>query len=547
MTEANTIFFSGEILTMNEAEALVEAVAVADGRILGCGRKADVEAFAGSKTVFVDLKGRTLMPGFVEPHTHPALVALLQGAPVIDIRAMSVPTWDAALLKIKRKVAKSEPGEFIYFLGLDPQLHQGLKVPDLEELNALSPDNPLAIQTSNLHTIYCNSQAMAAAELTDDSKAPVGGEFGRDVDGRLSGVFVESKAVAIITGAAMKGWGMDRAFRAFEAAIWQNVRAGVTTLAELIFEPAYNMFYPGLAERADCPVRVRAYEQYNLSREPSVGLENGTDDFKILGIKIHADGSPFVGNIGTSKPYLNNNITLKHMHLAPDHLGATNLNKDQLQLIIDRYADQGWQIAIHTQGDRSIDMALKCYEHTIKRLSLLDHRFRLEHCALMTREQIKKALELGVVCSFFPNHIYFWGEAIRDNLFGPEVAARYMPMGDAADAGMRFSLHGDAPMTDTDPLGFVQLAATRRTKLGAVLGQEQCISVERALRAVTVDAAYQLFLDQDIGTIEPGKSADFVVLEKNPLSVAPEDVSRIAVVETWFRGRRVVVPTEYRS
>lgn len=541
------LFHNGNILTMEEGLPQAEAVAVRKGRIVRVGALEEAKAALSGSAQAVDLEGHTLMPGFVEPHTHPALVALLQGSPVIDIRAMTVPTFDAVLAKIKRKVAKSEPGEFIYFLGLDPQLHEGLRILSRQELDELAPDNPLAIQTSNLHTLYCNSKAIEEAELTDESEEPVGGHFGRDEEGHLTGVFIESKAAAIISGAAMKSWGFQRALDVFEDAVWQNVTAGVTTLAELIYEPAYAMFFQPLAERDDAPLRVRAYEQYNLGRPPSVGRDNGDDLFKIIGIKMHADGSPFVGNIGTSKPYLNNDITLKRMQLGTDHLGAMNLSPKQLQEIVDRYAEAGWQLAVHTQGDRSIEMALDCFEKTIERLGLKDHRFRLEHCALMRRDQIERAMSLGVVCSFFPNHINYWGEAIRDDLFGPEVAERYMPMGDAAAAGMRFSLHGDAPMTDTDPLGFVQLAVTRQTRKGARLGTEQCVPVERALKAITLDAAYQLFLEDDIGSLAEGKKADFVVLGASPLDVPETEIGSIEVLETWFGGARVEVPEAYRT
>lgn len=542
---ADTIFFGGPIVTMNDAAPQAEALAVKDGLILGVGSLEEIEALAGEPTKRIDLGTRTLMPGLIEPHTHPAVAALLQGAPIIDIRAMTVPTWDAVIAKIKRKVSKSEPGEFIYLLGLDIQLHEGLVIPSLADLDALAPDNPLAIQTSNLHTLYCNSKAIAAADLTDESEEPVGGEFHRDADGKLNGVFVESKAVQIVSGAAMKSWGMERAFAAFEDAIWANVKAGVTTLGELIYEPAYGFFFQGLADRENVPLRVRAYEQYSVQREPSTKPGEGNDAFAIIGIKMHADGSPFVGNISVTQPYLNNEITLKGMGLKEDYTGTTNMEASQLEELVDRYARAGWQMAIHTQGDKSIDMALDAYEKTIKALNLKNPRFRLEHCALMRKDQVARAMALDVLVSFFPNHIYYWGEAIRDNLFGPELAERYMPMGDAAEAGMRFSLHGDAPMTDSDPLGYVQLAVTRTTQNGTQLGADQCVPIARALKAVTLDAAYQLFLENEIGSLEPGKKADLVVLGANPLEVGQDKIGTIDVVETWYGGRRVEIPEGY--
>lgn len=219
----------------------------------------------------------------------------------------------------------------------------------------------------------------------------------------------------------MRAWGVERSIAAFEEAIWANVRAGVTSLGELIYEPAYRFLFEGLAKRKGCPLRVRAYEQYSVSREPSVKPGEGDDAFRIIGIKMHADGSPFVGNIWVTKPYLNSEVTLKGMELPPDHTGKTNMEPAQLTELVDRYAQAGWQIAIHTQGDRSIDMALDAYEKAISAHALDDHRFRLEHCALMRKDQITRAKELDVLVSFSQTTSTIGGKRSATISSGPKL------------------------------------------------------------------------------------------------------------------------------
>lgn len=286
-------------------------------------------------------------------------------------------------------------------------------------------------------------------------------------------------------------------------------------------------------------MRVRAYERINAEQTTVAEPENGDDIFRIGGVKIWADGSPFVGNIWLNRPYLDTDLTINRMGLPKGNTGSMNYEPDQLLETLVTHAARGWQLSTHVQGERAADVVLDCYEQAIRAHPKSDHRFRLEHCATLRDDQIERAMKLGVVCSFFPNHLYYWGEPIADAMFGPDVAARYMPFGSAAQAGMRFSLHCDAPMTDPDPLQCAQIAVTRQTQNGRVIGPEQCVDIDQALKAVTINAAYQLFMDDRVGSIEVGKYADFVILEQNPRKVDPATLGNISVLGTWLGGRQV--------
>jgi predicted amidohydrolase YtcJ len=536
--EADAIFTGGDVVTVDAAMSEAEALAVGEGRILAVGSREEIEALAGAATERVDLDGRTLMPGFVEPHGHPLFSALIHGAPVVDISAMTVPTYDAVIEKIKRRVAKAEAGEFLFFVGLDPQLHQGMRQPTRAELDALAPHNPLAVQTSNIHAVFANSLALEASGITADTPSPMGGVIGRDAQGELTGK-LEEAAIFRLCQTFYDIGGEARTRAELRQWMWKFAHAGITTGTELLFQPYYLPYYREIMAEADPPLRIRAYHAAARDGATVVPPGAGDDHFAVIGVKIIADGSPFVGNIWVSRPYLNTEVTLKGMSLPPDNTGHASYAADELQDLIYAYAGQGWQMAVHTQGDRTIDMVLDCYERALEKHPRRDHRFRLEHCALARPDQIARAQRLGVVCSFFLTHLYYWGEALRDQMFGAEVADGYMPVGAALDQGMRISFHSDPPMTDPAPLLCMQLGVTRRSRDGAVIGADQRVDVDAAIRAVTIDAAYHLFMEDRIGSLEAGKYADLVILGENPRRADPEHLSQIRIDGTYLAGRPV--------
>jgi predicted amidohydrolase YtcJ len=207
--------------------------------------------------------------------------------------------------------------------------------------------------------------------------------------------------------------------------------------------------------------RIAAYQQATTA-DMVVEPFNLNDQLWMAGVKIHADGSPFIGNIWLTTPYLETPMTLERMDLKPGHTGGPIYPQAYFEDMVRTYVAQGWQMTIYTQGDRTIDMVLDLLSNIFAEKTYPDHRFRLEHCALMRTDQVIRAQEMGVLCSFLINHITNWGVPIEDHLFGPERAAHYMPAGTADPAGMRISLHADTPMTDPSALELMQAATTRR-------------------------------------------------------------------------------------
>ena len=535
---SSTLFFGGQIICVDDQKERVEAVFIDDGIIIFAGSLEQAEPLADRNTECIDLNGATMLPGFIDAHSHPLWAAKTRGAPVVDIRAETVPTFDAVWGKIERRAAVVKPGEHLIFFGLDAQLHDGFEAPTRDQLDEIAPDNPLGIQTSNCHALYMNSAGFEACGINENTETPTGSVIERDPCGRPNGKIAEA-----ITWQALEtfyeAWGDTRLNDEFKATIDQFISNGITTTTEHLYLPFYKAYYQSALKKGWPLPRIAAYQQAvtpEMSVEP---MKVGDDRLWMAGVKIHADGSPFIGNIWLSEPYLENQITLERMYLKSGHTGHLNYPKEYFEEMVRNYASQGWQMTIHTQGDRTIDMVLDLFEDVLAEHPKSDHRFRLEHCALMREDQIKRAVNLGVFSSFFINHITHWGGPIEDVLFGPERAAHYVPAGSAAKHGMRISLHADTPMTDPSCLELMQAAVTRKAGDGRCVGPDERLDVETALRAVTIDAAFQIRKDDVLGSITAGKHADFVVLEDNPLTAVSSKISQIRVLQTWLGGEKV--------
>jgi hypothetical protein len=238
------------------------------------------------------------------------------------------------------------------------------------------------------------------------------------------------------------------------------------------------------------------------------------------------------------EPYLESKLCCCTLGIAPGTTGHVNFEPGEVSAVVERLHREGWQVLTHAQGDRGTREMLDVYEAALTAHERPDHRWRLEHCALIEPDQLERAARLGVVPSFHVNHVYYYGPELKADILGPERGERLMPIGSALACGHRVSLHADSPMYPPEPFRLIATAVTRRTRLGDAIAPGEAISVEQALRAVTIDAAWQLFADDRIGSLETGKLADLTVVDRNPLTISPETLCETQVLETWLGGRR---------
>lgn len=541
--QATTVFINATIHTADEKFTTVQAMALAGDRILATGSNAEVLQLINPDTQVRDMAGRTIMPGFVEAHGHPTAEMNFIGPDAVDIRASVCGTGNAVLMKLREAVAAAEqagPQAWVAAFGWDPLL-----LPDLPRISGaflteLSPTVPLSVMHYSAHSSWANNAALARLGLNRGTPNPGASEYLRDHAGNLTGEALELPAAITLMGPAMDA-GAEKFPEFLDHELKRMAAAGVTTTGDLAFHPdSYPLMVRYQQERT-APVRIRAYEMSGIRAElPAPGAEDlaAVDPamFRPVGVKVWTDGSPWVGNIATSFGYKDSAATA-NIGVHPGHRGCSNYTKEQLLDICRQHYGNGWQMACHVHGDIAVDMVLDVFEQIQQEFPREDHRLRMEHCGTITPAQIQRAHQLGASISFFVAHIHYYGDILLE-LFH-EHAEAWTPVGAAAKAGMRFSLHNDPPVTPESPLLNMQAAMLRQTPSGRTLGAEFRIDLKAAIRAQTIDAAWQLFSDHEIGSLEPGKLADLVVLDSDPLQLPAEKVGSIEVLETWTDGRQV--------
>jgi len=534
------IFFGGDILTMDDNQPVVEAIAVEDGRITAIGTKENIIKLRTWKTKIVNLQGKTLMPGLIEAHCHPIATAVL--SQVVNISGFTYNSRAEIMATISAAVEKASPGKWVLAFGWDPVLVKDLRNPTLAELDSISTEVPIFILTQMMHQAFVNNAVYKTAKITRNTPDPPGGgSFLKDVDGNLNGVIYEFSALQKILK-KMPKTPQGTAALLLNLQYAQYAKAGYTTIAALgpVNIAGYPLnFMASLSRNADVPVRSFVYplkKQLDRSAWPS---GYGNDHFRIKGVKLYMDGSPYTGGAAFAEPYLNTEVTLKRMKLQSNHRGKVNYSEASLLQTLTKYHNAGYQIAIHAQGEIAIQMILNAFTEIMENYPRPDHRHRLEHNALITKNQIIQAQKLGLTLSFFMDHVYYYGEQLPQ-IVGPDRAARFMPLGSAFAVGHRASIHTDNPATPVDPFRVISTAVTRKTKdRGDILGPTERVTINDALKAVTINAAWQLFEDDQRGSITVGKAADFVLLSHNPLRIQPENIKNISALCTWIDGIKI--------
>jgi predicted amidohydrolase YtcJ len=313
---------------------------------------------------------------------------------------------------------------------------------------------------------------------------------------------------------------------------------GITTVSDMSWDEAKRPALDATRAAGGLTARLRLYEMSAPGRTATLPPSNGDALVRQVGIKTWADGSPWVGNILISFPYLDTAGT-RSIGVEPGSHGSANYSREQLDAIVEQYFPDGWQLACHVHGDRAIDRVLDAWESLLARHPRHDHRLRLEHVGAMTPAQFKRAAALGVTASLLIDHVYYWGDVLVDDLFGPEHGGPWADARAALDAGLKVSFHNDGAVSPAEPLRNMAVAMTRTSRSGRHLPGAAGVTLDQALRAQTIDAAWQLFSDHEVGSLEVGKLADLVVLSADPYRVRPDALPDLEVVETWLGGTRL--------
>jgi predicted amidohydrolase YtcJ len=534
---AHQVFINGNILTMDTDNSVVQALATRGEVIEAVGTTETIMALVGDDTVVIDLRGRTLLPGFIDAHGHfpgsgMSVVAADLNSPPIGNKE----TMKEVMAALAAQVENKAPGEWVSGFGYDDTLLAEQRHPTRAELDEISTEHPIAVMHISGHMLVANSKALELAEIDASTPNPEGGVIGRRPGSQEPNGLLEETARMAMLG-LMQDIRMIDAYRLFKAAAREYSEVGVTTAQSGGVTPELAR---GLSIFSKLGVIRQRLVLFPFESDFGDALLNGeydparySSDMVVMGpVKLVADGSiqGFTGYL--SRPYHT------PYHGDKDYRGYPSIPRKKLFQQVDALHRAGYQLAIHGNGDESIEDILDAFEAAQEAHPVADPRMILIHAQMAREDQIARMKDLGVTPSFFTAHTWYWGDRHRDMFMGPERAAVISPSGWAQQYGVRFSSHLDTPVTPMRPLQAVWSMVYRQTYGGDVLGPEQRISVMDALRAVTIDAAWQVFQEGNRGSLEPGKYADLVVLSGSPLD-DPMAMRDLEVERTVIGGATV--------
>lgn len=540
MSRSTTLYFNGDILTMDDDQPKVQAVLTGGDRILAIGDEAELRAGPGRIVEEVDLRGRCLIPAFIDPHGHfpdPGFIALFR----VDLAAPprgDCSTMAEALDRLSTKAAQTPGGEWVMGVLFDNTAIAENRMPTLAELNRVSTDHPIWVIHASGHNGVANSLALETQGLTADTPDPVGGRFGRDPQtGALTGLIEGISAMGdlgatdfLIDGA--------RFWQGFDACRDNYLAQGVTFAQNAWASKRLLEHFAGLPEGHDPGI--------DLVLLPEAALEPGLSQGKI---DLDWPDTPYF-SLGPRKLFTDGAFQLQTAYLTTPYHRPSNptapsgmpyCDEEEFAENVTKLHGMGLQIHCHCNGDAGTDMFLDAISDALATNPRDDHRHTVIHGQVLRDDQLHRMANMGVTISFFSAHIHFWGDRHFDTFLGPSRAERISPAASAEKMGVPFTIHNDASVTPTRPLHLAHCAVNRRTATGRVLGEDERISVLSTFKAQTITAAWQVFQEGERGSIEPGKLADFAILTHNPVA-RPELLSQTRVARTIRRGTCV-----YRS
>ncbi len=514
------LFYGGKIVTLS-SPLYANAVAVENGRVIAVGKENDVRKICG-ECEEINLDGKTLIPGFIDAHSHFSGIANLAH----QCSVMNLRTADEVRQKVRDFIAQKgkKPGEWIVARDYDSNILPGKKHFSLATADSFAPSNPIIFVDRSGHSGMFNSLGLKAVGIHNDTPDPDGGKIGRDENGALNGLVFES-ALSIYRGKVPpydKTKDEENCFSAFR----YYAQRGITTVQEGYTSPYWAELLLRLDSQNKIPLDLYLFPgpiNYDKIKDKFC---SPTKRVKLGGIKFFIDGSPQLRTALVRTPYLT---------------GETGIKTHSDEEVYNAFCKAGKenrQILVHSNGDGAVEVFLDALEKAEKEYpNLKNLRPVVVHAQLCGIDQLPRIKALGAMPSFFVAHTYHFGDAHLRNL-GYERAKNISPTRSASENGITFTFHQDAPVVEANMLETIWCAVNRITREGVTLDGQQ-ISPLEALKAVTINAAYQYFEEKNKGSIEVGKLADFAVLSDDILAVDPMKIKDVKVLATYKEGEKV--------
>ena len=545
-----------------------QAVCYENGIIQKLGTNEEILKLKDENTKVINMEGKTILPSFIDSHSHFSAVAnsFLQ----VDLNeCTSFEEIKNKILEFKAKNSIAD-NEWIIANGYDNNILKEQKHPDIIFLDTLKINNPIVLKHKSEHMGVFNKKALEALEVNETTKSPEGGKI-EIKEGKLTGYLEETAFVNYLKKVPMPS--MDKLLKAYEKAQDEYLSYGITTVQEGYMSKELLNIYKELIKQNKLKLDVVGYPDYDSIKEyahtfPS-SYKKYNKHFKILGIKMILDGSPQGRTAWMKEPYEPEKQNI--VENKGDYKGYPAMKYDDIVRNIKFAKENGLQILAHCNGDAAAEEYIKalneCEENepsyqkqkiTQIQECMQQENIQMQECAqqekkinnnnaqkikdlrpviihaqLISKEDLLKAKEIGAIPSFFVAHVYYWGDVHIKN-FGIKRASRISPVKEAVDNNIIFTLHQDSPIIKPNMLETIWCAVKRQTKSGKILGEDERISVYDALKGVTINAAYSYFEETEKGSIEEGKKAQFVILDKNPLEVPIDEISNIKIVKTIY-------------
>jgi len=530
---ADSVYIGEHIISMTGSNP--GAVAVRGDRIVATGSAQEITPLIGESTRVIELGEQALLPGFIDAHGH--FSALARTADYVDLSPPPVGGAESIAdivraLRLAIEQSSIPAGTLVTGFGYDDSLLEERRHPTRFDLDEASTSHPIVIRHVSGHLAVGNSLALADAGISAETPDPAGGIVRRLEDGAPDGV-MEETAMTLLPD-AVASLTPERFAELRRQALQIYAGYGITTIQDSNLPLDYIEMLRQEAASEAYPVDMVAYAMANpLSDEvlDSIELEqNYVNGFRLGGIKFTLDGSPQGRTAWLTEPYEQG-----PPGAAEDYVAYPSYEPSEYLRRIPAIIERGLPALVHVNGDAAIDLMLEGLESIAQQGPLPDHRSVAIHAQLARPDQLDRMRELGVLPSFYAVHPFFWGDWHRLS-FGDERASFISPLRAALDRGIPITIHNDSPVVPPDIMRLVSIAVNRETRSGYVLGPDQRVDVMEALHAVTLGAAYQYFEENEKGSLEAGKRADFVILAQDPRIVESEALADINIVETISRG-----------
>lgn len=534
--QETTLYRGGPIVTMDgDTPQTVEAVVTTGTRITFAGPEKQARKAAGKDAAIHDLKGATMLPGFIDAHSHFTVASMSAGG--IDLRDKSLgPITDIAGVSaaIRDRIARAKPAGWITVWQFDHETLAEKRYITRTELDALAPDRPLVVLHVSLHGAVANSAALKAAGIDERTPVPPGGMILRDDAGKLNGVLLEKAMFLMLAKmpqptAEQKLAALDAAQNAYFAEGYTHAQDGATLPPDVAF-----LTSAAARERLKIDLALLPFSTGldGLLARPDLKFGSYQGHVKLQGIKFVLDGSVQSRTGYFTRDYRRGSPEGHH----PWH-GEPVLSEAEFIAQARKANDRGWQLFVHANGDAAIDMAIKGFD-TLGIKAADDRRPIVIHSQFQRRDQLAAYKRIGVGPAYFSNHTWYWADVHRTN-FSAEVVDFISPLRSARAAGLTPSNHSDYSVTPLDTRFMLWTSMARVSPTGTVSGPDERLTAYEALQALTTGPAWQAFEEDRKGRIKAGLLADFVILDKNPLTTPVDDIKDIRVIETVKEGESV--------